>query len=180
VGETQHTLFQLDFNRAIVIEYRPERLIGGAGLLALRQVDHRLGLTDGLAGRLTDPRNPDLITHPQVELLRTCSARPAGRRPNRGCGCTSSRIKPKPGRARGGWSARWGQLVAGHLAAAHGYARPRVPADTLIDPSPLRTRRPVVSEQRGQIGQVDVAVFIDVAVFVRCAAGGAVVLKQRR
>jgi hypothetical protein len=71
MGETQHTLFTLDFNRSIVIEDRPERLTGDAGVLALRQIDHRLGLTDWLAARLTDPRNPGLITHPQVELLRT-------------------------------------------------------------------------------------------------------------
>jgi hypothetical protein len=71
MGETQHTLFALDFNRSIVIEDRPERLTGDAGVLALRQIDHRLGLTDWLATQLTDPRHPDLITHPQVELLRT-------------------------------------------------------------------------------------------------------------
>lgn len=71
MGETQHTLFPLDFNRSIVLEDRPERLTGDAGVLALRQIDHRLGLTDWLATQLSDPRNPDLITHPQVELLRT-------------------------------------------------------------------------------------------------------------
>ena len=71
MGERQHTLFALDFNRSIVIEDRPERLTGDAGVLALRQIDHRLGLTDWLATQLRDPRNPDLITHPQVELLRT-------------------------------------------------------------------------------------------------------------
>jgi hypothetical protein len=71
MGEVQHTFFSLDFNRAIVIEDRPERLTGDAGVLALRQIDHRLGLTDWLARQLSDPRNPDLITHPQVELLRT-------------------------------------------------------------------------------------------------------------
>ncbi|MFQ5807900.1 MAG: IS1380 family transposase [Phycisphaerae bacterium] len=71
MGETQHTFFPLDFNRSIRIEDRPERLTADAGVLALRQIDHGLGLTDWLAARLTDPRNPDLITHPQVELLRT-------------------------------------------------------------------------------------------------------------
>lgn len=71
MGETQPTLFPLDFNRSIVIEDRPERLTADAGVLVLRQIDQRLGLTDWLAARLTDPRKPDLITHPQVELLRT-------------------------------------------------------------------------------------------------------------
>ncbi|MBU0638351.1 MAG: hypothetical protein KKB50_05755 [Planctomycetes bacterium] len=41
MGETQHTLFPLDFNRSIVLEDRPERLTGDAGVLALRQIDHR-------------------------------------------------------------------------------------------------------------------------------------------
>jgi len=59
--------FPLDFNRSIVIEDRPERLSGDAGGLALRQIDQRLGLSDWLAAQLTDPRNPDLTTHRQVE-----------------------------------------------------------------------------------------------------------------
>jgi len=71
MGETQPTLFPLDFNRSIVLEDRPERLTADAGVLALRQIDHRLGVTNWLATHLTDPRNQDLITHPQVELLRT-------------------------------------------------------------------------------------------------------------
>ena len=71
MGEPQPTLFPLDFNRSIRIEDRPERLTADAGVLALRQLDHRLGLTDWLAAHLSDPRHPDLITHPQVELLRT-------------------------------------------------------------------------------------------------------------
>lgn len=71
MGETQPMLFRLDFNRLIVIEDRSERLTADAGVLALRQIDHRPGLTDWLATQLSDLRNPDLITHPQVELLRT-------------------------------------------------------------------------------------------------------------
>ncbi len=71
MGESQPTLLPLDFNRSIRIEDRPERLTADAGVLALRQVDERLGLSDWLVTRLTDPRHPDLITHPQVELLRS-------------------------------------------------------------------------------------------------------------
>jgi len=36
-------------------------------VLALRQIDQRLGLSDWLAAQLTDPRNPNLTTHRQVE-----------------------------------------------------------------------------------------------------------------
>lgn len=70
MGEQQPTLFPLDFNRSIRIEDRPERLTGDAGVLALRQIDHQLGLTKWLARHLIDPRNQELITHPFVELLR--------------------------------------------------------------------------------------------------------------
>ncbi len=70
MGERQPTLFPLDFNRSIRVEDRPERLTGDAGVLALRQIDHQLGLTDWLARHLIDPRNQELIAHPLVELLR--------------------------------------------------------------------------------------------------------------
>ena len=70
MGEQQPTLFPLDFNRSIRIEDRRERLTGDAGVLALRQIDHQLGLTDRLARHLIDPHNQELITHPFVELLR--------------------------------------------------------------------------------------------------------------
>ncbi len=38
--------------------------------MLLREADRRLGLTKALDGVLLDPRDPLLITHPQVELLR--------------------------------------------------------------------------------------------------------------
>ena len=40
------------------------------GVMLLREADRRLGLTAALDGVLADPRDPLLITHPQVELLR--------------------------------------------------------------------------------------------------------------
>ncbi len=41
-----------------------------AGLLALRQVDRKLGLTRKLARVLPDPRDPDRIEHPLLTLVR--------------------------------------------------------------------------------------------------------------
>jgi len=41
-----------------------------AGLLLLREVDRRLKLTERVASVLDDPRDPDLITHPLLDLLR--------------------------------------------------------------------------------------------------------------
>jgi Transposase DDE domain group 1 len=40
------------------------------GVMLLRQVDRRLGLCRALDAVIADPRDPDLITHPQLDLLR--------------------------------------------------------------------------------------------------------------
>jgi len=72
MGEDQGTLFSLDFNRSIQIQpTSPENLTLDAGALLLRDVGERLGLWSLLERSLFDPRNPALITHPFIELLRT-------------------------------------------------------------------------------------------------------------
>lgn len=71
MGEQQSTLFSPDFNRSIQVEAREERLTSNAGALLLREVFSRLGLEEFFAERLVDPRRPELITHPQIELLRS-------------------------------------------------------------------------------------------------------------
>lgn len=62
---------RLQFNGSLRVEAREERLSGEGGALFLREIDERLGLSEPLAKRLHDPRDPDKITHPLVELLRT-------------------------------------------------------------------------------------------------------------
>ena len=69
-GAQEH-LFDLSFNRAVKVEGRDERLSSDTGVLLQRELDERLGLTRELAAKLRDPRNPELITHPLPELLRT-------------------------------------------------------------------------------------------------------------
>jgi len=59
------------FNGSLRIEGRPERLTSESGAVILREVLDRLGITDWLVENLVDPRDPDLITHPLSELLRT-------------------------------------------------------------------------------------------------------------
>lgn len=71
MGETQSTLFTPEFNRSIQVEARPERLTANAGALLLREVFERLELAEFFGARLVDPRRPELITHPQIELLRS-------------------------------------------------------------------------------------------------------------
>ena len=70
MGEAQNWLFEPDFNRAVKILTADERITSDAGLLLLREADHRLGLTERLAGQLIDPRRPDRIRYELVELLR--------------------------------------------------------------------------------------------------------------
>lgn len=64
-------LFRTEFNRSIRIEARPERLTSEVGAVALRDITERLGLFGWLRERLVDTRDPDLITHPLAELVRT-------------------------------------------------------------------------------------------------------------
>jgi hypothetical protein len=71
MGEAQGTLFPLDFNRAVRIEARPERLSADAGALLIREMTDRLALPELVARHLTDPRDPERVQHPFIELLRT-------------------------------------------------------------------------------------------------------------
>jgi hypothetical protein len=64
-------LFAPEFNRSIRVEARPEHLTADAGVVVLREALDRLGTVDWLVQRLADPRNPDRITHPLAEMLRT-------------------------------------------------------------------------------------------------------------
>ncbi|MFQ5521171.1 MAG: IS1380 family transposase, partial [Candidatus Methylomirabilia bacterium] len=58
-------------NRSLKIEARPERLSADAGALLVRDLTDRLGLPALARRHLADPRDPDRISHPFLELLRT-------------------------------------------------------------------------------------------------------------
>jgi hypothetical protein len=70
MGEAQEWLFEPSFNRTVKVCATDERITSDAGLILLREADHRLGLTESLAQRLVDPRRQDLIRYQLVELLR--------------------------------------------------------------------------------------------------------------
>ena len=70
MGERQHFVFEPSFNRSVKVEITGDELTSDAGVLLLREADHRLGLTEALANRLYDPRRQDLIRYSLVELLR--------------------------------------------------------------------------------------------------------------
>lgn len=71
MGEGRLPLFRPRFNGSVVVEARPERLTTDPGSVVIREVLDRLGMTEFLDSRIDDPRDPDLITHPMAELLRT-------------------------------------------------------------------------------------------------------------
>jgi hypothetical protein len=70
-----HTDSQFDFDfyepLPIQVEVSDAPLTSDAGLLPLRQFDERIGLTAQLAAALHDPRNPDLIEHTFLEMVRS-------------------------------------------------------------------------------------------------------------
>jgi hypothetical protein len=55
----------------IVVEVSPRQLSSDAGLLPVRQFDQRIGLTAGFAEALNDTRDPRLIEHSVVEMVRS-------------------------------------------------------------------------------------------------------------
>lgn len=71
MGESQGTLFPLEFNRSIHLEARPEVVSGESGSLLMRELLDRLDYPRLFARHLRDPRDPARVTHPFLELLRT-------------------------------------------------------------------------------------------------------------
>ncbi len=71
MGDSQGTLFPLEFNRSIHLEARPECVSGESGSLLMRMVMDRLGYPQLFARHLRDPRDAARVTHPFLELLRT-------------------------------------------------------------------------------------------------------------
>lgn len=70
MGEAQGTLFEPEFNRSVKVETSQQRITSHAGAVLLRELDHKLGLTESLAARIIDPRDPEKIRYTAVELLR--------------------------------------------------------------------------------------------------------------
>jgi hypothetical protein len=71
MGEGKMPLFRPRFNGSVVVEARPERLTAEPGALVIREMLDHMGLVEFLSERIEDPRNPDLITHPLSELIRS-------------------------------------------------------------------------------------------------------------
>jgi hypothetical protein len=70
MGEVQDYLFEPEFNRAIKVQGTDHRLTSNAGVVLLREADHRLGLLASIAQNITDPRREDRTRYTITELLR--------------------------------------------------------------------------------------------------------------
>jgi hypothetical protein len=70
IHAAQPLLFDFLDDRPVVIEVNHAPLSSDAGLLPIRQLDQRLGFTCQLATALHDRRDPDLIEHSVLDLLR--------------------------------------------------------------------------------------------------------------
>src|SRR5437016_1971268 len=56
--------------KAVVARFDGGRLSSEGGLLALREIENRLGLADRLAACLRDPRAPERVAHRLAEMIR--------------------------------------------------------------------------------------------------------------
>ena len=57
--------------KAIVARFDGACMSSDGGLLALREVEHRLAIASRLAACLHDPRDPDRVVHGLDEVIRT-------------------------------------------------------------------------------------------------------------
>ena len=56
--------------KSVIARFDGGRLSSEGGLLALREIERRLGLADRLANCLVDPRAPDRVVHRLAEIIR--------------------------------------------------------------------------------------------------------------
>ena len=74
-GEADKGALRLDFDRHLLLQFRGSTITSNAGLLAYRELDDRLGLTDTGADRLADARTGKNGRH---RLAACCANRCSG------------------------------------------------------------------------------------------------------
>jgi len=70
VGESQNQPFQLSFNRFLRVDFRGSRVTSDGGLLLVRELDERLGLTGLIQNHLVDSRTGRNTQFPLADLFR--------------------------------------------------------------------------------------------------------------
>jgi len=69
-GEADKGTLRLDFDRRLLLQFRGSAITSDAGLLAYRELDDALGLTNTGADRLADARTGKNGRHRPAGLLR--------------------------------------------------------------------------------------------------------------
>jgi len=70
VSESQNQPFQLSFNRFLRVDFQGSRVTSDAGLLVVRELDERLGLTGIIQNHLVDSRTGRNTQFPLADLFR--------------------------------------------------------------------------------------------------------------
>src|SRR5215470_6880079 len=70
VGETQDRPFQLSFNSSLTVDFQGSRVTSDGGLILVRELDERLGLSGLMQRHLSDSRRGKNIQLPLADLLR--------------------------------------------------------------------------------------------------------------
>jgi hypothetical protein len=70
VGETQNRPFQLSFNSSLKVDFQGSRVTSDGGLVLVRELDERLGLSELMDRHLSDSRRGKNIQLPLADLLR--------------------------------------------------------------------------------------------------------------
>src|SRR5208282_4992860 len=70
VGETQKQPFQLSFNNSLRVQFQGARVTSDGGLILVRELDERLGLSALMQQHLTDSRRGKNTQLPLADLLR--------------------------------------------------------------------------------------------------------------
>ena len=70
MGDGERTLLKLNFDPKVRLEFRGATITSDAGLLACRELDDALGLTDSAADFLKESRTGKNILHKLIPLVR--------------------------------------------------------------------------------------------------------------
>jgi hypothetical protein len=70
MGETQEQPFQLSFNSSLRVDFQGARVTSEGGLILVRELDERLGLSELMGRHLSDSRRGKNIQLPLADLLR--------------------------------------------------------------------------------------------------------------
>src|SRR5438128_11318689 len=70
MGETQNQSFQLSFNPSLKVDFQGSRVTSDGGLLLVRELDERLGLSALIVANIMDDRRGKNTQLPLPDLLR--------------------------------------------------------------------------------------------------------------